>query len=422
MLLVSIGSGSSGPRPPRPGDRQRRYRLAVPTLLLGLALGCADEPAGPAPDGLDPEAAQVIASVIPKQVREGQAIFRFDDFGDWRFWTDTLRLHELVQQVSPRTALALGLKVDAEAIPPEVLAAVLSDPAHLDDPAITRALLSLDAVVGVTSRIDDDRIVRMGITCALCHSTVDDAVAPGIGRRLDGWPNLDLAVGTIVSLTPGLPDELRPIYASWQPGFFDPRFNVDGINGPIVIPPAYGLAGVGLETYTGEGPVSYWNNYVAVVEMHGRGSFFDPRLGIRIDVPPAEDEVKSKLPALRQYQRTLKAPPPPPGSFDPVAAARGEVVFRTTARCAACHSGPHFTDGGNLHAAVETGMDPLYATRTTTKKYRTTPLRALWQHAPYFHDGSAATLADVVAHYDRVLALGLNTDAKADLVEYLKSL
>ncbi len=426
MLPVSVGSGMAGPRPPRPGDRSHRHRPAIPALLLGLtlalALGCTDEPAAPSSEGLAPHDAELAAGLDPKQVREGQAIFRYDDFGDWRFWTDTLRLHELVQQVSPRTALALGLKVDAEAIPPAVLAAVLNDPALLDEPAITRALLSLNAVVGVTSRIEDDRIVRMGITCALCHSTVDDAVAPGIGRRLDGWPNLDLAVGTIVSLTPGLPDELRPIYASWKPGFFDPRFNVDGINAPIVIPPAYGLAGVGLETFTGEGPVSYWNNYVAVVEMHGRGSFFDPRLGVRIEVPPEEDEVRSKLPALRQYQLALAAPPPPPGSFDPVAAARGEVLFRTTARCADCHSGPRFTDGGNLHEAAETGMDPLYATRTTTKKYRTTPLRALWQHAPYFHDGSAATLADVVAHYDRVLQLGLAAGAQADLVEYLKSL
>jgi hypothetical protein len=398
--------------------------LALPALLfaLGLALGCTDEPSGPLPEGLAPGDYQAAANVDPKPVREGRAIFRYDDVGDWRFWTDTLRLHELVQQVSPRTALSLGLKVDADAISADVLAAVLRDSELLDDPAITRALLSLNAVVGVTSRIDGDRIVRMGITCALCHSTVDDAVAPGIGSRLDGWPNRQLAVGTIVSLTPGLPDELRPVYASWQPGFFDPRFNIDGINGPVVIPPAYGLAGVGLETYTAEGPVSYWNNYVAVVEMHGRGSFFDPRLGVRIDVPPAEDEVKSKLPALRQYQRTLLAPPPPPGSFDHAAAARGQVVFRTTARCAECHSGPHFTDGGNLHTAAETGMDPVYARRGTTGKYRTTPLRALWQHPPYFHDGSAATLGEVVEHYDRVLNLGLGAAAKEDLLEYLKSL
>lgn len=406
--------------------RGRGSRLvALVGVVLGSVLGgvgCADDGVAPDVSILEPSSSFSVVGAEPRQVAEGRRIFRYDDFGDWRFWTDTLRLHELVQGVSPRVALALGLKVDLDAVPPDVLSAVLSDPASLDDPAVTRVLLSLDAVVGVTARVEADRITRMGITCALCHSTVDDAVAPGIGRRLDGWPNRDLAVGTIISLTPGLPDELRSIYASWPPGFFDPRFNVDGINAPVVIPPAYGLAGVGLETYTGEGPVSYWNNYVAVVEMHGRGSFFDPRLGIRIEVPPREDEVKSKLPALRQYQRVLESPPPPPGSFDPVAAARGEVVFRTTARCSACHSGPRYTDGGRLHRVSETGMDPLYATRGTTKRYRTTPLRALWQHPPYFHDGSAATLADVVDHYDRVLSLGLSAGEKADLVEFLKSL
>ncbi|MGH7545714.1 MAG: hypothetical protein ACREKI_05980 [Gemmatimonadota bacterium] len=358
----------------------------------------------------------------PRQVAEGRQIFRFDDFGDWRFWTDTLRLNDLVEQVSPRTALQLGLKVDAEAIPPEVLAAVLSDPALLDDPAITRALLDLNAVVGVTASVEGDQITRIGITCALCHSTVDDRVTAGIGSRMDGWPNGDLAVGTIVSLTPGLPEELRAVYASWPPGFFDPRFNVDGISDPVVIPPAYGLAGVGLETYTGEGPISYWNNYVAVVEMHGHGSFHDPKLGIRIDVPPQEDEVRTKLPALRQYQHTLEAPPPPMGTFDPLAAERGAEIFRTVGRCAECHAGPRFTDGGNLHAPEETGMDPAYAQRGTTRGYRATPLRGLWQHPPFFHDGSAATLLDVVRHYDGVLGLGLTEEEKADLVEYLKSL
>lgn len=398
-------------------------RRALPILALSATLlACGDDPATPEAASrlspIDPDASRVDA----RMVAEGQRVFRFDDFGDWRFWTDTLRLNELVETVSPRAALQLGLKVDSDAVPTEIVSAVLADPSLLDDPAVTRTLLELDAVVGITATVEGDEITRLGITCALCHSTVDDAVAPGIGRRLDGWPNDDLNVGTIVSLTPGLPDELRPIYASWPPGFFDPRFNVDGINGPVVIPPAYGLAGVGLETYTGEGPLSYWNNYVAVVEMHGRGSFFDPLLGIRIVVPAREDQVKSKLPALRQYQRTLEAPQPPPGFFDPAAAARGEELFRTAARCSACHSGPSFTDGGNLHEPSETGMDPTYADRGTTGKYRTTPLRALWQHPPYFHDGSAPTLEDVVEHYDRVLGLDLSAQEKRDLVEYLKSL
>src|SRR5688500_13533102 len=182
--------------------------------------------------------------VKPELVAEGKQIFRYEDFGDWRVWPDTLRPHELVQQVDPATALSLGLKVDADAVPPDALAAVLADPTLLEEPAVTRQLLAIDAVVGLRATVEDDVVTRIGITCALCHSSVDDRVAPGIGSRVDGQPNRDLAVGTIVSLTPGLPDELRPVYASWPSGFFDPRFNVDGISDPVVIPPAYGLNGV----------------------------------------------------------------------------------------------------------------------------------------------------------------------------------
>jgi hypothetical protein len=246
-------------------------------------------------------------------------------------------------------------------------------------------------------------------------------VAAGIGSRRDGWPNLDLQVGPIIASAPGLPVGLQATYASWPAGFYDARFNFDGISDPTVIPPAYGLRGVGLETYTGEGPISYWNSYVAVTQMHGRGSFSDPRLGINIVVPRAEDEVSSKLPELRQYQHSLDAPPPPAGSFDAAAAQRGRVVFTTVAKCSSCHSGPNLTNG-NLHAPAETGMDPTHAQRGTTKQYRATPLRALWQHPPYFHDGSAATLPAVVDHYDVTLGLGLGAGQKADLVEYLKSL
>ncbi|HEX6134088.1 MAG TPA: hypothetical protein VFZ24_08995 [Longimicrobiales bacterium] len=404
------------------------YRVLTPAGRRGLALiaclgavlaaGCEDPP-----DVVEPSPSFGSArGPDTRLIAEGREIFRYDDFGDWRFWTDTLRLNDLVETVSPAQALALGLKVDAAAIPPEVLQAVLDDPALLDDPATTRALLSLNAVVGLVATVAGDQITRIGTTCALCHSTVDNSVAAGIGNRLDGWPNLDLAVGTIISLAPGLPPALAPVYASWAPGFYDPRFNIDGINGPLVLPPAYGLRGVGLETYTGEGPISYWNAYVAVTQMHGRGSFSDPRLGIDIRVPPQDDLVRSKLPALRAYQLSLESPTPPPGSFDAEAAARGSVVFNTTAACASCHAGPLLTDHGHLHDAAETGMDPGYALRTTTKRYRTTPLRALWQHAPYFHDGSAPTLAAVVDHYDTVLGLGLSMAEKADLIEYLKSL
>ena len=395
----------------------------VGTLVAAISFAAAacDDPRPPtAPEGLF--AAGVGHAGLTEAERKGRDIFRFDDFGNWRFWTDTLRLNDAVETLSPNQALALGLKVDADMVPAPVLDAVLADPSLLDDPATTLALLDLDAVLGVVATVEGDEITRLGISCALCHSTVDDAVAPGIGSRLDGWPNLDLQVGTIVSVAPGLPAELQPEYASWPAGFYDARFNIDGINDPVVIPPAYGLRGVGLETYTGDGPISYWNAYVAVTQMHGHGSFADPRLGIDIDVPPQEDEVTPKLPELRVYQRSLEAPEPPAGSFDPAAAERGEVVFKEGAGCSDCHSGPRYTDQGNLHQPAETGMDPTHAQRSVTGLYRTTPLRGLWQHAPYFHDGSAPTLADVVDHYDAVLSLGLTAQQKADLVEFLKTL
>ena len=382
-------------------------------LTLLTALGCVDrEPVS---------VSQSFNQQDARQVQSGREIFRYDDFGDWRFWTDTLRLNDAVEGLTPNQALALGLKVDINAIPPAVLQAVVANPALLDDPATTRALLSLRAVVGVVGVVEGDQITRIGITCALCHSTVSSSSIPGVGERRDGWPNHDLQVGPIIASAPGLPAALRPVYASWPAGFYDARFNFDGINAPTVIPPAYGLRGVGLETYTGEGPVSYWNAYVAVTQMHGHGSFSDPRLGVNIVVPPQDDLVTSKLPELRQYQHSLEAPAPPPGSFNTAAAARGQVVFKEVAKCSSCHTGPRFTNG-NLHAPEETGMEPVHAQRSTTKLYRTTPLRALWQHAPYFHDGSAPTLAAVVEHYNSVMSLGLTTAQKSDLVEYLKSL
>ena len=257
-------------------------------------------------------------------------------------------------------------------------------------------------------------------TCALCHSTVDNSFAPGIGRRQDGWANTTLNPGAIVALSPALTDAQRAVYGSWGPGRYDPRFNIDGLNTPIVIPPAYGLRGVDKETFTGEGPVSYWNAYVAVTQMHGRGNFSDPRLGVSIVQEP--DLVTPKLAALRAYQHAIARPPTPGASYDRGAARRGQAVF--DANCASCHVAGTLTDNndGVLHAPSETGMDPRYAARTTQKAYRTTPLRGLLQHSPYFHDGSAATLADVVAHYERVLALTLTEQQRRDLVEYLKSL
>jgi cytochrome c553 len=349
---------------------------------------------------------------------DGKQIFRHDTFGDEQLWTDTLRMHEVIASaVDPTTALSVGLKVDADAVPPEVL-----ETADLTDPATTVALLGLDAVVGLKGVVDESgALVSVGTTCALCHSTVDDSVAPGIGRRLDGWPNRDLDPGAIIALSPAVTDEQRAVYQSWGPGLYDPRFNQDGINGPVLIPPAYGLDGVELETYTGDGPVTYWNAYVAITQMGGKGDFEDPRIGVSIDQEP--DLVTSKLPALRDYQLSLAAPPPPDGTVDRAAAERGREVFEGVAGCASCHAGPAYTDAGDkLHAPDETGMDPQYAARSATKKYRTTPLRALWQHAPYFHDGSAATLADVVQHYDTKLNLCLKESQKSDLVQFLQSL
>jgi mono/diheme cytochrome c family protein len=350
-------------------------------------------------------------------VTEGQQVFRFDTFGDEKVWTDTLRLHEIVEKsVDPTTALKVGLKVDADVLPAGIL-----DTVDIKSPATTVALLKMNAVVGLKATVDaNNHITRLGVTCALCHSTVDNSVMAGIGHRKDGWPNRDLNVGAIIALSPALPADKKAVYSSWGPGKYDPRFNQDGKSTPLVLPPAYGLAQVKNETYTAEGPISYWNAYVAVTQMGGQGNFSDPRLGI--DVKHSPDMVTAKLPALRAYQHSLPAPPPPVGSFDRSSADRGRVLFTRT--CASCHVGGSGTDNnsGTLHPAADTGVDGAYAARTANKAYRTTPLRALWQHAPYFHDGSAATLADVVAHYNRVRRLGLTADQQRDLVEYLKSL
>jgi mono/diheme cytochrome c family protein len=385
-------------------------RLVTLTMLLaGLGWACEDDGGGRA-TSRDP--------VPPGNPVAGREIFRFDTFGNERFWTDTLRLHEVIQSsVDPLTALAVGLKVDADALPPGIL-----DEVDLEDPATTVALLELGAVVGLQAQVADGTIQRIGITCALCHSDVDDSVQEGIGRRLDGYPNRDLDPGAIIALSPAMQDPaVQAVLTSWGPGRYDAYWNHDGINDPTLIPPAYGLADVPVETFTGEGPVSYWNAYVAVTQMHSQGSFFDPELGIEIVASP--DLVTSKLPDLQAYELSLPAPAPPAGSFDAEAAARGEIVFGGQGTCATCHVPPSFTDAGErVHAPEETGVDPVLAGRGTTDGYRTTPLRGAWQHAPYFHDGSAATLADVVEHYDAFLGLGLSAEQKADLVEYLKSL
>jgi len=370
---------------------------------------------------------------------EGREVFRFDTFGDEQLWTAALRLNEALETVTPATALAVGLKVDADALPPPVIAALVSGQLDVNDPRVTRRLLEMNAVVGVVGKIRGDRIKSVGTTCALCHSTVDDSLAPGIGRRLDGWPNLDLDVGKIVALAPGFPDIFREEFRNWGPGKYDPRHHVfDGTNlvllhgtapsVPVVIPPVYGLSSVPFETFTGDGPISYWNSYVGVTQMGGHGSFTDPRIAVSVTQKP--DRVTPVLPVLLAYQQSLGAPPPPADSFDTTAAARGMAIFNGVARCGSCHIAPTYTDVGSgpdpsvpfLHHADEVGSDPRYAERTATGMYRTTPLRALWQHPPYFHDGSAADLLAVVNHYDMVFLLGLTADQKSDLVEFLKSL
>jgi mono/diheme cytochrome c family protein len=375
--------------------------------LLASALACSD-------DGPD--------EPTPNQLAQGQHTFRFDTYGDETFWTDTLRIHEVISSaVSPATALSVGLKVDADAVPPGTL-----ETADLNSPATTVALLKLNAVVGLQGTVETidgrDTLTKVGITCALCHSTVNNSVQAGIGQRQDGWPNLDLNVGAIVALSPALTGAQKAVYNSWGPGKYDARYNFDGQNDPALIPPAYGLDGVNSVTYTGDGDrIEYWNRYVGVTQMHGHGSFAEPRLNISVSNPP--DQIESKLPDLEAYQLSLAAPAPPPGTFDAAAAARGQEVFNGQGQCATCHAGPTFTDANTLlHPTSEVPTDPTHAERSATGMYRTTPLRALWQHAPYFHDGSAATLDDVVDRYDSAKNLQLTPQQKADLVEYLKSL
>lgn len=402
--------------------RHARMRRALRALftagIAAAAAGCG---------GSSDDAAAEQAALV----EQGKQIFRFDTFGDEAQWTDALRLHEVIEAaVDPATALSVGLKVDADALPPAVVEGIRNGSVDLKSPATTVALLKLGAVVGVKGTVETiggvDRLTRVGITCALCHSTVDDSFAPGVGKRLDGWPNRDLNPGAIIALSPTLDAAAKTALNSWGKGRFDPRHNVDGLNKPVVIPPAYGLAGIQRITYTGDGSeIAYWNRYVAVVEMGGLGSFVEPRLNVSV-THGSVDLVSAKLPALQAYQLSLQAPRAPAGSVDAAAAARGKLVFEGAGRCATCHSGPQFTDANDrLHPPADSMAEPetpSYAARSATQLYRTSPLRGVWQHPPYFHDGSAATLDDVVARYDARLALGLTPAQRADLVQYLKSL
>jgi len=397
-----------------------------------------------------------------RTLEEGRRIFRFDTLGDEAFWGDTIKLHQGIQGqrfggvgpgVSPRTALAVGLKVDVDALPAALIERLKKGRVDLDDPATTLALLRLNAVIGVTGFFESSgRLRSVGIQCALCHSTVDNSLAPGIGHRLDGWANRDLNVGAIINVAPDLSavaallevDEatVRQVVAAWGPGKFDAElfldgkaFRPDGKTAATLIPPAFGLAGVNLHTWTGWGSVTHWNAFVANLEMHGKGTFFDPRLNDPVQFPVAAragfgnvrsdpDLISAKLPALHFYQLAIPAPKPPKGSFDEDAAARGKRIFEGK-QCAVCHVPPTYTEPGwNMHTAQEIGIDDFQANRAPDKRYRTAPLKGLWTHAKggFYHDGRFATLHDVVNHYNAHFGLLLTDQEKNDLVEYLRSL
>ncbi len=443
----------------------RRISIAA-AAALAASTGCTRARAGEARAAADAAERDAVQSA-QRMIRDGRRTFRFDTFGDEAFWTDTLKLNAAVEQVSPRTALAVGLKVDVDALPPPVVDAIQAGQVDLDDPAVTAELLRLDAVVGLKGAVDQqNRVVRLGITCALCHSSVDDSLATGIGHRLDGWPNRDLDVGAIVNLSPdlsavgsllGVPEAaVRQVITRWGPGKFDAEVFMDGkavgpdgVPHPTLIPAAFGLAGVNLHTYTGWGSVTYWNAFVANLEMHGQGTFFDPRLddAVKFPVaaanrfghlaaPPGQDQITPKLAALHFYQLALEAPKAPEGSFDAAAAGRGALVFAGQGKCAGCHVPPLYTEPGwNQHTAAEIGIDDFQASRSPDGRYRTTPLKGLWARRRagnatdpsgnghgFYHDGRFPTLPDVVSHYDQFMGLGLTAAQKSDLVEYLKSL
>jgi len=427
------------------------------SLAAALALGSGaaiDEEDG------DPTPLQNAAQLI----KEGRQTFRFDTFGDEAYWGGTLKLHKAIAGaanggvgpgLSPSRALALGLKVDTDAVPLDLLQKIAAGQVNLKDPANTLALLKLNAVVGVTGFFSkkDGQLEAVGIQCALCHSTVDDSFAPGLGKRLDGWANRDLDVGKIVALAPDLSSVatllgisetmVRQVLQSWGPGKFDAQLLLDGkaftptgASAATLIPPAFALPGVNLHTWTGWGSVTYWNAFVANIEMHGKGTFYDPRLDDPVKFPIAAkagfghianepDLITPKLPALHVYQLTLAAPKPPAGSFDPVAAERGQALFGGKAQCSRCHTEGLYTEPGwNLHTGAEIGIDEFQAQRSPDERYRTAPLRGLWTHQKggFYHDGRFETLHDVVAHYNQHFGLQLNLHERHDLVQFLLSL
>ena len=400
-----------------------------------------------------------------KMLQEGRQIFRFDTFGDEDYWGGELNLHQAIEGskaggvgpgLSPVDALKLGLKVDAEMVPASLARQIRAGKVDLNDPANTLALLKLTAVVGVTGVFNPDGSLKsVGIQCALCHSTVDNSFAAGIGKRLDGWPNRDLNVGAIVALAPDLTPlaealtvdqaTVRKVLMNWGPGKFDAELALDGQGfnpstgktSAVLIPPAFGLAGVNLHTWTGWGGIVHWNAFVANIEMHGKGRFFDARLNApnfplaargglaNIPIDPDSDMVTKKLPALHFYQLALQSPKPPDGSFDNEAAERGDKLFSGKAKCNNCHVEPLWTEPGwNMHPARDVCIDSFQANRAPDHAYRTSPLGGLFAHTNggFYHDGRFATLLDVVNHYDTCMSLGLSESEKSDLIQYLLSL
>ncbi len=451
--------------------------LALATLAAAVVGARAVGIAGTAPRSAvraSPKSAPfdvAIAANMQLMMDEGRRTFRFDTFGDEAFWSDGLGLDRAIagakhggvgDGVSPKTALALGLKVDMDALPAAVVDAIKAGKVDMNDPATTLTLIKLNAVLGVVGTFDGDRMTKVGLTCAVCHSTVDDAFAPGIGHRQDGFGNRDLNPGAIIAATPNVAlvaRELkvdvataRKVLASWGPGRFDAEldkdgraFRPDGKQAGTVIPNAFGLAGVNNHTWTGGwGDVTYWNAYVANTEMHGKGVFYDRRLSNAKKYPVSArtgawkmrnspDLITSKLGALQLYQLAIPAPPPPAGSFDASAAARGERLFAGKATCSTCHVPPLFTEPGwNTHKASDIGIDDFQSSRSPDNSYRTAPLKGLWTYDKanghgaagpgYYHDGRFRTLADVVKHYDAHFRLRLSSQEQRDLIEYLKSL
>ena len=433
-----------------------RLDIAESEALAGVSE--ATQAQSDARGGLSPSERAIV-----ERFREGREIFRFETFGDQAFWGGQLGLHRAIAGaenggvgagVSPATALALGLKVDSEALPRSLQRQLRRGQVDLDDPATTLALLKLNAVVGLTGFFDDaGQIESLGIQCALCHSNVDDSFAPGIGRRLDGWPSRDLDIGTIISVAPDLSvftellgasdATVRSVLTSWGPGKFDAFMHLDGKTarpdgkpGAVLIPPLFGLQGVGLMTWNGFSGLNAWVPLVITLEMFGQGIFSDRRLANAAQFPIAAangfsrirstpDLVTPKLAPLLTYVESIETPPAPEGSFDPDAAERGELLFTGKARCSNCHVPPLYTlPGFNSVPAAAIGIDSFQADRSPNLGYRPPPLRGVFTRhkGGFFHDGRFASVNDVVAHFNAQFELLLTPEEASDLAEFVKSL